>query len=214
MKAYKPEPTFFGEKIILRAIDMQTDPSAYFEMNSDPELHTWTGNSVLPSKDAAKNELEKYIQNDEILTWIIVDRPTGTLIGRYFIKLIIEDSIRKVGCGSRIARAYWRKGHNREANRLIFAYIFNVLDADIIELDAWEENVNSIQSILSMGFQCCKKHAAYNAKRDKEMTKLVFSLSKQAWKNRFGTARSMEKEILSGLPPDGAGSTYTSHDTL
>jgi len=67
---------------------------------------------------------------------MIVDNAGSRVVGRFFLCLEDRDGVRVVGEGNRIAKPYWRKGHNREARMLLCAYAFGGLQADVIETGA------------------------------------------------------------------------------
>ncbi len=117
----RPVPTFTDSLVTLRAPVSAGDATDYFEMNADPEMHVWTGNAVLDSAADAEAELENYLAMDDVSTWMIIDNPSSRVIGRFFLTLATTDDGRRVvGEGNRIARPFWRKGHNRAARALMF----------------------------------------------------------------------------------------------
>ena len=75
------------------------------------------------------------------------------MVGRFFICLERREEMLVGGEGNRGARPYWRKGHNREARRRLFRYVFDELSADRIETGAWAGNESSIRSIEAHGFR-------------------------------------------------------------
>ena len=166
----------------LRPPAPEADAHDYFEMNRDPEMHTWTGNSVLESEAEAKTELERFISMHDISTWMIVDNPSGRGIGRFFLCLEDRDGLRVVGEGNRIAKPHWRKGHNREARKLLFPYVFENLQADAYETGAWSENTNSIKSIEAHGFTFDREEQKLNDKHGQNMTMRYYTMTKEHWK--------------------------------
>jgi len=167
--------------VILRAIDPQTDARDHYEMNLDPAMHLWTGNEVLPSIEEAMSELCRFVGRKDLTMWAIVDRASGLMIGRFFICLERRGDELVAGEGNRIAKPFWRKGHNRQARRLVFEYVFNVLKADRIETQCWTENVNSYQSIKAHGFALVSESQEYNAKHEKIMSKSLFEMTREQW---------------------------------
>ena len=139
-------------------------------------MHRWTGNKVFESVEETKAELERLKTLDEITTWMIVDKSSSKVIGRFFICLEERDGKLVAGEGNRIAKPYWRKGYNKEARRIIFNYLFNKLHVDCIESECWSENINSVLSIMAHGFVLIKEITAYNEKYKKNMKKSIFQL--------------------------------------
>lgn len=165
----------------LRPPDPVADADDYYEMNLDPDMHTWTGNRVVRSVAEAQSELERFAAMEDVSTWMIVDNPTGRVVGRFFLCIEERDGARVAGEGNRIARAFWRKGHNREARNLLFPYVFGDLQADRYETGAWEGNTNSLRSIESYGFRWEREEQKWNEKHGKMMAMQYYVLSKDEW---------------------------------
>ena len=179
----RPIPAFLGQLVTLRPPDPTADAQDYFQMNSDPEMHVWTGNHVLESEAEARAELERFVAMDDISTWVIVDNPSGRVVGRFFICFEDRGGTLVAGEGNRIARPYWRKGHNREARKLLFPYVFDELRADVIETGAWTGNVNSIRSIESYGFQFDREEEKWNEKHGETMTMRYYVVTREQWQS-------------------------------
>lgn len=182
----RPVPVFTGRLVSLRPPEPAADAAQYYELNLDPELHRWTGNGVLASVAEAQAELERFVALAEVSTWLIVDRESGRVVGRFFLTLAEQDGERVVGEGNRIARACWRKGHNREARALLFPYIFDELRADRIETGAWSENVNSRRSIEAHGFRWVREESRWNDKYDRMMAMQHYVLTREDWRQLAG----------------------------
>lgn len=165
----RPVPTLTGTLVTLRAPAPATDARDYYEMNLDPEMHTWTGNHVLPSVEAAQKELERLVGMPDVTTWLIVDNPSKKVIGRFFVCLEKRGEMLVAGEGNRVARPFWRKGHNREARALVLRYLFEESKADRVETCTWAGNVNSVRSIESYGFEFVREERRYNGKHRAEM---------------------------------------------
>ena len=177
-KMPRPVPTLTGKLVTLRAIDPARDVRDYYEMNLEPEMHFWTGNRVLASIEEAQGELERFNRMEDMTMWAIVDNATGRMVGRFFVCMEKRGEELVAGEGNRVAKPFWRKGHNREARRLVFDYVFNTLRADRIETECWTQNRNSYQSILAHGFRLIRELPECNVKHGKAMSKSHFELTK------------------------------------
>lgn len=180
----RPVPVFEGSIVRLRPIQANVDAEAYLQYSSDPELHRWTGNSVLPSVEAAREELERLALDPSLSVWLIMDRITGRLAGRFFLCMHQREGQRIVGEGNRIARCFWRKGHNREARRLMFHYAFETLHADLYETEVWEPNVNSVRSIEAHGFHLVGQEERFNPKYGKAFLVRHYAIPAAEWRQR------------------------------
>ena len=150
-------------------------------MNLDRDMHRWTGNSVFESEAEAQAELERFILMDTISTWMIVDNLSGHVVGRFFILVGEKDKLLVAGGGNRIAKPYWRKGHNRESIRLIFPYVFDILAVNMIEWAAWSENTNSLRSMEAHGFRFDRDEQRFNPKYGKDMTMRFCTMTEDQW---------------------------------
>lgn len=177
----RPIPVLVGQTVTLCPIDPVRHAADYYLMNLEPEMHTWTGNDILPSIEAARDELERFVAMDDVTMWAIVDNATDEMAGRFFITLENRDGLLICGEGNRIARRLWRKGHNREARKLIFRYVFTVLGADVIESESWAQNISSIKSLEAHGFSFVSEETAYNPKHARAMIKRRFRMTRQQW---------------------------------
>ena len=177
----KPLPIIKGKIIILRPPNINTDVNDYFEMNTDPDMHFWTNSTVLNNLSEAKDELIRYISNDKISFWVMEDIKTRKVMGRWALSLEDRDGVRVVTDGNRVAKKFWRKGHNKEARKLILNYIFNDLNADILETGSWKENINSIKSIEACGYVFDREEKKFNKKFNRYMVRRYYLLLKEEW---------------------------------
>ena len=168
----------------LRPSDPYRDAQDYFEMNLDPEMHTWTGNRVLESRADAQAELARYAALEHASTWMIVDSSSGRVVGRFFLELEDRAGVRVVSEGNRIARPCWRRGHNRAARELMFCYAFEDLRADRIETWAWAGNLNSVLSIEAHGFAHERDTELWNEKHGEMLRVRHYVMTAVQWKRR------------------------------
>lgn len=177
----RPVPVLAGKIVALRPIGPQHDAADYYEWNLEPEMHIWTGNHVPESRDEARRELEKFAAMKDVTMWAIVANASGKMMGRFFVSLERRDGQLVAGEGNRIAKPYWRKGHNRETRWLVLRYVFDVLKADCIETQCWSDNVNSRESILAHGFAPIEQVLECNRKHRKKMRRAIFRMTRVEW---------------------------------
>jgi RimJ/RimL family protein N-acetyltransferase len=186
IKTPRPIPSFEGELVLLRPARPEADAGNYYHLNLERELHEWTGNNPLASPEAAQAELERLASLDFLSLWLLEDLGTGSLAGRFFLSLEERDGERIAGDGIRIAKRFWRKGHCKEARRILSAYAFETLGAVRFETEAWAGNVNSVKSIEAFGFQLVSEELSWNAKRAEELPLRRYALAKRDWERRDG----------------------------
>ena len=184
----RPVPVLAGRVVTLRPLDPPRDAGDYYEWNLDPQMHLWTGNRVLASVEEARAELERFASMGDLTTWAVVDSATGRMMGRFFVCLARREGRLVAGEGNRIARPFWRMGHNREARRLVFRYVFETLGAGCIETECWADNANSRLSILAHGFTLVQQRTEHNPKHGKPMTKCLFTMSREEWRRLYAAA--------------------------
>ena len=177
----RPVPLLQGKIVTLRALEPERDANDYYQMNLEPEMHVWTGNHVFKSVEEARAELERFVQLDDVTMWAVVDKTTGRMIGRFFVCLEERNSELVAGEGNRIAKPYWRKGHNREARRLVLEYVFGRLNADCLETECWSENINSRKSIEAHGFSFVEEISEWNDKHLRQMNKSAYQITRERW---------------------------------
>jgi len=181
----RPVPCFEGSLAKLRPLIPEADAKGYYELCLEPETHLWTGNSVLASEEEARFELERFAAIKTVSMWMILDKPSGRIAGRFFVCLEERNGLRVAGEGNRIAKEFWRKGHNKEARALLFRYVFDELRADLIETEAWKGNENSVKSIESYGFKLLGEDMRWNEKHGAALPLRRYSLSKEKWQARL-----------------------------
>jgi RimJ/RimL family protein N-acetyltransferase len=124
---------------------------------------------------------------------MIVDNRSGNVVGRFFLCLESRDGRRIVSEGNRIARPYWRRGHNREARRLMFDYTFGVLRADACETACWAGNVNSSRSIESCGFEFEAETLELFAKVQQRLPMRHYRMTREQWTVRLPCSKGAGK---------------------
>ena len=177
----RPIPTFCGDLVTLRPIRIESDANDYFAFNLDPEMHQWTDNVPFATLDEARAELARLQDLRDLSTWMILENHSGTIVGRFFLCIEEREGRRIAGEGNRIARAYWRCGHNREARRLMFDYAFGSLGADTYETACWSGNLNSCRSIESYGFLLFDEREEQFRKRNEKTLMRHYRMVRAQW---------------------------------
>lgn len=178
-------PNLIGELVILRPINFMTDYIVWYEVEQDEYMHEWVGNSVPTTYDEVKQYLNELLPK-HFMVWMIEEKKTGKVIGMMRIshpeylgrQLIAGDS-------QRLHSNYWRKGFMKESRQLIYDYVFNTLNVDVLYADVWEGNNNSIKSLESAGYKLIDIKREYFKKYNRMQNKLYYELQSRYWKNNF-----------------------------
>ena len=168
--------TLKGKMITLEPLDIQTHAKGYFEVSQDESIHKYTGNTVPKYLDETVELLKKY--EKYFLNWMIISNESHTVIGIIRLgKPEIENGKLIAGESQFLLSQYWRKGHMKEAKKLFYQYVFDVLSVEMLYADVWEGNTNSIKSLESYGYKLIETRKELFLKTGKYALKHIFSLS-------------------------------------
>lgn len=151
---------FFAEteRLLLREI-VPGDAEGFYELDADPEVHTYLGNQPVTSMEQVKALIlfirQQYVDNG-IGRWAIVDKTTGAFVGWTGLKLVREltnNHINYYDLGYRLIRKYWGKGIATEAALASLAYGFASLGAPEIYAMAHYQNKGSNKVLRKVGLK-------------------------------------------------------------
>ncbi len=147
------------QRLLLREI-LPTDDEAMFELDSDPEVHTYLGNKPVKTIEESRKLIE-YIREQYtthgIGRWAVVEKRTGVFIGWSGLKYITEpinNHIHYYDLGYRFIRRYWGKGYAFESAKASLIYGFDVMHLKEIYGIAHVENIASQNVLKKVGMQC------------------------------------------------------------
>lgn len=168
--------TMKGKLITLEPLDIQKHAQGYFEVSQDRSIHKYTGNTVPKHLGETVELLKKY--EKYFLNWMIISNESHTVIGIIRLgKPEIENGKLIAGESQFLLSQYWRKGHMKEAKKLLYQYVFDVLSIEMLYADVWEGNTNSIKSLESYGYKLIETRKELFSKTGKYTLKHIFSLS-------------------------------------
>src|SRR5690606_24565220 len=123
------------ERFILREI-LPTDVDKLFELDSDPEVHRYLGNSPVTGKDQIIDVInfirQQYVDNG-IGRWAIIDKKTNDFIGWTGLKFVTDltnNHKNYYDLGYRLIKKYWGQGIATETALASLNYAFDKLNAD------------------------------------------------------------------------------------
>lgn len=173
-------PELIGDLVILRKLDVEKDASSYFNVSLDKNIHTWVGNNVPKSIDEIKNLLFSYEKC--MFVWMIINRQTSEIIGIMRISFPeLVNSKLVAGDSQRLLSKYWRKGHMKEARNLIYEFAYTSLKIETLYADVWEENINSLESLKSIGYQIYDRKEEFFEKGNIKRYKCYLELNLRKW---------------------------------
>lgn len=157
---------FETERLHLRKF-LETDAGSLYELNRDPEVMKYTGDTAFASETDAREFLQRY--NSYALhgygRWAVTLRPTGKFIGWCGLKYNAEGF---TDLGFRFFRKHWNRGYATEAARACLVYGFNTVGLGEIIGRAAVANLGSIRVLEKLNMRLWKEascegipHAVY-----------------------------------------------------
>lgn len=153
MKAY-----IETDRIILREIELEDAP-AMFEMDSDPEVHTYLGKSPIQDIEQAITNIQfirqQYLDYG-IGRWAIVDKETNEFAGWGGLKFRtdqVNGYTNYYDIGYRLLRRFWGRGLATESAKATLKYAFGTLKLDAVYAMAHVENLGSRNALLKSGLK-------------------------------------------------------------
>ena len=174
--------------ITLEPLDIEKHARGYFAVSQDENIHKYTGNSVPQNVDEIVLLLKKY--ENYFLNWMIVSNDTHEVIGIIRLgKPEMENGVLVAGESQFLSSKYWRKGHMKEAKRLFYQYVFDVLAVDILYADVWEGNINSMRSLEFYGYRLVDTTDEIFSKTGELKKKFIYALSRDSYRRHIGDTR-------------------------
>jgi RimJ/RimL family protein N-acetyltransferase len=144
---------FETSRLRFRAMTID-DVDAMIELNSDPEVVRYTGDSAFPSREAATDFFRERIQlykEDGYGRWIVELKETGEIIGWCGLKLHRDTN--ETDLGYRLFRKFWNNGFGHEASLATIDFAFNRLSLKRISAEARKENIASWRIMEKCGMK-------------------------------------------------------------
>src|SRR5688572_21869743 len=137
-------------RLLLREFTLADVPDL-FELNNDPDVVKYTGDSAFNNIEEAENMVKNYNQYKKYkmgrLNMYL--KETGEFLGWCGLKYLEDKDA--VDIGYRLKKAAWGKGYATEAAEACLDYGFNVLGLEKIIGSAMKENVASIRVFDKLG---------------------------------------------------------------
>ena len=150
------------ERLILRELQAK-DLQAWFDMDSNPEVHKYLGNlpvkNMVQIENAFQSILQQYAENG-IGRLATIEKSSGNFIGWSGLKFITEEENNHINfydVGYRLHPKYWGKGYATESCKASLKYGFMALHANEIIGRANEENIASRRALEKCGLKFLEK---------------------------------------------------------
>jgi [ribosomal protein S5]-alanine N-acetyltransferase len=147
------------ERLILREV-LPEDDAAFFELDSDPEVHRYLGDPVVEDIETCRKVIQfvrqQYIDNG-IGRWAVIEKNENRFIGWAGLKFLKEEMnghINYYDVGYRLIRKYWGKGYGTEACLASLAYGFEHMNLPAIYAVADVDNQGSNHILRKCGLVC------------------------------------------------------------
>lgn len=150
-KSIETERLYFRELV-------PSDEEGMFEMDSNPEVHTYLGNNPVKSieeiRAAISSIMEQYRTNG-IGRWAVLLKETGEFIGWAGLKLErnVNGHDSHYDLGYRFIQKHWGKGYASEAAAAFVDYGFNVMRLEKINATANPSNAASRKVLERAGLK-------------------------------------------------------------
>lgn len=137
---------------------MPSDAEGMFELDSNPLVHRYLGNSPVKSIEASQTAIEnirqQYVERG-IGRWAAIEKSSGDFIGWSGLKLNTEQEFNNkidfYDIGYRFIPRYWGKGYATESAVASLDYAFNTLNLKTVVGMAEIENLASNRILQKIG---------------------------------------------------------------
>ncbi|HYM19744.1 MAG TPA: GNAT family N-acetyltransferase [Candidatus Kapabacteria bacterium] len=145
------------DRLILREI-LPTDDEGMFELDSDPDVHTYIGRMVksIDESHAMIESIRKQYADFGIGRWAMIEKLSGEFMGWTGLKYCTDmrnDHINYYDVGYRLIKRYWGKGFATESAIASLEYGFGKMDLPIINATADMNNLASRRVLEKCGLK-------------------------------------------------------------
>lgn len=149
-------------RLILRELDSK-DAKNFYDLNSNPNVIKYTGNSAFKNIEEAKEFLENYTDYkfNGYGRWAVILKTTDKFIGWCGLKF--DELENETDIGFRFFEEEWNKGYTTESAIACIHYGFEKLKLKRIIGRAMKENVGSIKVLEKIGLEY-EKNAVFAGK--------------------------------------------------
>lgn len=139
------------ERLILRKAEL-TDAPFFYELNSNPLVIKYTGDSAFKDLQGAENIvhfLQSQYDKNGYARLTVIEKSLQLPIGWCGLKF--HEDTNETDIGYRFMQKYWNKGYATESAKACLEYGFNKLNLNRIVGNAMKENPASIAVFKKLG---------------------------------------------------------------
>jgi len=139
-------------RVLLRKFDI-SDAENFYELNSNPNVIRYTGNSAFKDVNEAREFLENYsdYQRNGYGRWAVINKSTNQFLGWCGLKY--DEDLDETDIGFRFFEHFWNQGFATESAKACIDYGFNELHLKTIVGRAMKENMASIKVLEKIGLK-------------------------------------------------------------
>lgn len=139
-------------RLLLREFNI-SDAESFYELNLNPNVIKYTGNSAFRDINEAKSFLQNYsdYQKNGFGRWAVIQKSTQEFLGWCGLKY--DENLDETDIGFRFFEHLWNKGFATESAKVCIDYGFEKLNLKTIVGRAMKENIASIKVLEKIGLQ-------------------------------------------------------------
>lgn len=146
------------ERLLLREV-VFSDVDGMFELDSNPNVHTYLGNKPVTTIEQSREYIEFLQQQYKDFgtgRWAVILKETNEFIGWSGIKFITDEINNHQNfyeIGYRFIEKHWGKGYATEAGKAFIDHAFNEMKVEAVYAYADEGNDNSRKILEKLDLQ-------------------------------------------------------------
>lgn len=137
-------------RLLLRELNVN-DAEQFYQLNLNPNVIKYTGNSAFANVGEAVSFLENYqdYKQNGYGRWAVIDKSNNEFLGWCGLKY--DKDLDETDIGFRFFEQQWNKGYATESAKACLEYGLDVLDLQAIVGRAMQENKASVKVLEKIG---------------------------------------------------------------
>jgi len=138
------------DRLLLRELNVQ-DSGNFYELNLNPKVVKYTGDTAFENLKAAEIFLDQYndYQINGFGRWAVIDKGNGEFLGWCGLKYAEKSN--ETDIGFRLFEKHWNKGFATESASACLKYGFEKLNLKTVIGRVMSENIASIKVLEKIG---------------------------------------------------------------